>query len=35
VVGAIADEDVIDAVWICASSVVVTVKPPAPVVQVI
>jgi hypothetical protein len=35
VVGAVAGEDVVDADWIYASSVVVTVKPPTPVVQVI
>jgi hypothetical protein len=35
VVGAVADEDVIDANRICASSVVVAVKPLTPVVQVI
>jgi hypothetical protein len=34
-VGAIAGEDVINTDWIYASSVVMTVKPPALVVQVI
>jgi hypothetical protein len=34
-VGAVAGEDVVDADWICASSMVVTVKLPASVVQVI
>jgi hypothetical protein len=35
VVGTVVGEDVVDADWICASFVVVTVKPSTPVVQVI
>jgi hypothetical protein len=35
VVGAVADEDVIDPIWICASSMVVAVELLTPVVQVI